>query len=78
LFQIARLPDEAFQPGVFKTVFTFVIPMLLVSNVPVRLLVNKMEQPSSMLLLMGMCGLCLLVSEWGWRQSLKRYTSASS
>ncbi len=78
LFQIARLPDEAFQPGVFKAVFTYAIPMLLVSNVPVRLLVNKMEQRSSMLLLLGMCALCLLVSEWGWRQSLKRYTSASS
>ncbi len=78
LFQIARLPDDAFQPGMFKVFFTFVIPMLLVSNVPVRLLVDKMQQPSLMLLLVGMCVLCLLVSELGWRQSLKRYTSASS
>ena len=29
LFQIARMPDEAFR-GVFKAVFTFAIPMLLV------------------------------------------------
>jgi len=78
LFQIARLPDDAFQRGVFKAFFTYAIPMLLVSNVPARLLVNKMEQPSSMLLLIGMCAACLVVSEWGWRQSLKRYTSASS
>jgi ABC-2 type transport system permease protein len=78
LFQIARLPDEAFQRGVFKVFFTYAIPMLLVSNVPARLLVNKMEAPVSMLLLVGLCGLCLLVSEWGWRRSLRHYTSASS
>jgi ABC-2 type transport system permease protein len=33
LFNIARMPDEAFT-GVFKAVFTFAIPMLLVSNGP--------------------------------------------
>ena len=78
LFQIARLPDEAFQRGIFKAFFTYAIPMLLVSNVPARLLVNKMEAPVSMLLLVGLCVLCLLVSEWGWRRSLRHYTSASS
>ena len=34
LFNIARMPDEAFG-GLFKAVFTFAMPMLLVSNVPV-------------------------------------------
>ncbi len=33
LFNIARMPDEAFR-GLFKAVFTFALPMLLVSNVP--------------------------------------------
>jgi ABC-2 type transport system permease protein len=78
LFQIARLPDEAFQKGVFKAFFTFAIPMILVSNVPARLLANKLESPAFLLLLLGMCGACLAVSEWGWRQSLRHYTSASS
>src|SRR3989442_7525890 len=41
LFQIARMPDEAFR-GLFKAVFTFAIPMLLVSNVPVRLFVSNL------------------------------------
>jgi ABC-2 type transport system permease protein len=77
LFQIARMPDEAFR-GVFKVVFTFAVPMLLVSNVPVRLLVNKLSDPWPMLLLMGMSVVCFVVSEWGWRRSLGRYTSASS
>lgn len=33
LFNLARLPDAAFR-GLFKVVFTFVIPMLIVANVP--------------------------------------------
>jgi ABC-2 type transport system permease protein len=76
LFQIARMPDEAFR-GLFKAFFTFAIPMLLVSNVPVRLLVNKFS-PGSLLLLLLMSIVCFGVSEWGWRASLKHYTSASS
>ncbi len=78
LFQIARMPDEAFQRGLFKALFTFAIPMLLVSNVPVRVLVNKLSEPRPLLLLLGMTIVCLLVSEWGWRASVRRYTSASS
>jgi ABC-2 type transport system permease protein len=77
LFQIARMPDEAFQ-GVFKAVFTFAIPMLLVSNVPVRVLVNKLNSPAPLALLLAMSIVCFAISEWGWRESLKRYTSASS
>ena len=78
LFQLARLPDDAFQRGAFKAFFTFAIPMILVSNVPARLLANKIESPGFMLVLLGMCAVCLAISEWGWRQSLRRYTSASS
>jgi len=76
LFQIARLPDEAFS-GLFKAFFTFAIPMLLVSNVPVRLLVNKFSA-ESLLILLAMSLVCFAVSEWGWRVSVRRYTSASS
>lgn len=76
LFQIARLPDEAFK-GLFKAFFTFAIPMLLVSNVPVRVLVDKFSA-GSLLLLVAMSAICFLVSEWGWKASLRHYTSASS
>ena len=44
LFNIARMPDEAFH-GVFKAVFTFALPVLLVSNVPVRVLTDRMDSP---------------------------------
>jgi ABC-2 type transport system permease protein len=77
LFNIARLPDEAFG-GVFRAVFTFALPMLLVSNVPVRLLADKLSSTGPMLLLLAMSVVCFCVSEWGWRASVGRYTSASS
>ncbi len=77
LFNIARMPDDAFPRGVFKTVFTFALPVLLVSNVPARLLTDRLTS-SSCFLLVGMAVLCAVLSEWIWRKSLKRYTSASS
>ncbi len=77
LFNIARMPDEAFG-GVFRAVFTFALPMLLVSNVPVRVLSNKLTSPVPLLSLLGMGVVCFCVSQWGWRVSLRRYTSASS
>jgi len=77
LFQIARLPDEAFH-GLFKALFTFAVPMLLVSNVPVRVLVSKLSSPGPLLLLLLMAVVCFTLSEWGWRASVRRYTSASS
>ena len=77
LFNIARLPDAAFR-GFFKAFFTFALPMMLVANVPAKVLVNKLASPFDALLLLVMVGVFLLISEWGWRTSLRRYTSASS
>lgn len=77
LFNIARLPDAAFG-GFFKAFFTFAIPMLLVANVPAKLLVNKLSSPLDMLILFGMSLACFFVSELAWRFSLRHYTSASS
>lgn len=80
LFNIARLPDEAFR-GLFKALFTFAIPMLLVSNVPVRVLADKLSSPEELVklgALLAMSVICFTLSEWGWRASVRRYTSASS
>src|SRR5258706_10494369 len=52
LFNIARMPDEAFH-GLFRAVFTFAIPMLLVSNVPARLLADKVSSPWPIFLLVA-------------------------
>jgi len=78
LFNIARLPDSAFPRGVFKAVFTFALPMLLVSNVPSKLLVGRLESPWEMLLLAGIAVFGFALSEWLWRRALRQYTSASS
>ena len=77
LFNIARMPDEAFK-GVFKAVFTFALPVLLVSNVPVRLLANTLSSPWPWILLLGIGLIWAAISEWFWRLSLRRYTSAST
>ena len=77
LFNIARYPDAAFR-GLFKVVFTFFIPMILVANVPARLVASTLRAPEMMLLVLGMCVGCFVVSELAWRFALRHYTSASS
>jgi ABC-2 type transport system permease protein len=77
LFNLARLPDEAFR-GAFKAVFTFALPVLLVSNVPTRVLADKLYSPAAWLLLLGVGALWAVIAEWFWRVSVRRYTSASS
>jgi ABC-2 type transport system permease protein len=77
LFNIARLPDSAFS-GFFKVFFKFAIPMLLVANVPAKLITEKLQSPWEMLLLVAMAAICFVVSEAGWRFAMRHYTSASS
>jgi ABC-2 type transport system permease protein len=77
LFNIARLPDAAFR-GAFKAFFTYALPMLLVANVPAKLLAQKLSTPWEMALLLAMSLTCFLISEAAWRFSIRRYTSASS
>jgi ABC-2 type transport system permease protein len=77
LFQISRLPDAAFG-GFFKAFFKFALPMLLVANVPVKLVTQRLDSPFEMLILVLMTGVCFVVSELFWKFSIKRYTSASA
>jgi ABC-2 type transport system permease protein len=77
LFNIARLPDGAFH-GFFKAFFRFAIPMLLVANVPVKILIKPLQSPLDMLWLVAMSGVCFALSELFWRFSIRRYTSASA
>lgn len=77
LFNISRLPDAAFQ-GFFKALFTYALPMLLVANVPAKVVLAKLESPLDLALLFALCGACFAASEALWRFSLRHYTSASS
>ena len=77
LFNIARMPDEAFK-GAFKAVFTFGLPVLLVSNVPTRVLADNIVDPMAWLILVGVGLVWAVLSELFWRFSVRHYTSASS
>lgn len=77
LFNISRLPDAAYH-GFFKAFFTFVLPMVLVANVPAKVMVQKLHSPGELVLLVVMMLVCAIASEIGWRFSLRHYTSASS
>jgi ABC-type uncharacterized transport system permease subunit len=52
--------------------------MLLVSNVPSKLLVGRLSSPWEMVLLVAMALAGFALSEWVWRRALRQYTSASS
>ena len=77
LFNVARLPDAAFR-GLFKVFFSYAVPMLLVANVPVKMLTDRLDSPWEIAVLLLMTLSCLTVSEVGWRIAVRRYTSASS
>ena len=77
LFHVSRLPDSAFT-GHFRTLFTFCIPMLLVANVPAKLLATTLENTRPVLWLFISVLACFISSEIVWRHALKRYSSASS
>lgn len=77
LFNIARMPEVVFH-GFFRILFTFALPVLLVANVPAKLLASKLKSPWEIVLVLGMTLVCLVASEGIWRWSLRHYTSASS
>ena len=75
---IARYPDHIFS-GVFKLIFTWLVPVIVVANAPARLLVRASQQPfATMLQLLCVCALSLVLSRAFWLFALRRYSSASS
>ncbi len=86
LSNFARYPREIFQGRVgspFRWVFTFVVPVLVVVNVPARFLVRPLA-PSTVeewllpLFTLGVSGAGLCLSRWLFNRSLASYRSASS
>ena len=76
VFQIARLPREAFH-GVARIAFTWTVPLLLIANVPARTLLHGLNG----LDLAGMAGataVLLALSTAVFQAGLRRYGSASS
>lgn len=78
LFNIGRYPDVVFR-GIFKLVFSYLIPVIIVANVPVRLLTKAFEHPLQGLLQLAAASIFTVVaSRIFWRFALRRYSSASS
>lgn len=78
LSNIGRYPDVIYR-GIFKVVFSYVIPMILVANVPVRLLTNAMTNPLAGFAKMLVVTVCIVAAVRAlWVTALRRYSSASS
>jgi ABC-2 type transport system permease protein len=78
LVNISRYPEQVFG-GVFKFVFTWFIPVILVANAPARILARSSVQPLGLVLQLAFAaGLALVLSRLFWSVALRRYSSASS
>jgi ABC-2 type transport system permease protein len=78
LFNIGRHPDSVYR-GAFKAVFSWVIPVIVVANVPARVLTQHGEFGLVTLApLLSGAGSLLIFTRWFWLRGLSRYSSASS
>ncbi len=76
LFQIARIPRDAFH-GAVRLLFTFALPMLVVANCPAEVLVRRTNGLLFLWVLFLASGWLALSAAW-FRFAMRRYTSASS
>jgi ABC-2 type transport system permease protein len=76
VFQIARLPREAFT-GVTRIAFTWVVPLLLIANVPARTLIYGLNG-ADLAAMGGATAVLVGLSTVVFQAGLRRYGSASS
>ncbi|HEY8651080.1 MAG TPA: ABC-2 family transporter protein [Chthoniobacterales bacterium] len=75
---IARYPDVIF-PKLFRFVFGWIIPVVIVANIPARLLIKSLGQPGWLMFHMIVAGtIAAMISRAFWRFALRHYSSASS
>ena len=78
LINVSRYPAEVFN-GLFKFVFSWVIPVIVVANSPARILARATTRPLGLMLQLVFVSLLALgLSRWFWQFALRRYSSASS
>jgi ABC-2 type transport system permease protein len=78
LFHIGRYPEAVFR-GVFRFIFTWLVPIILVSNVPAKILTRPMESPLAGFGMLALAtGIALTATRIIWKLGLRRYGSASS
>lgn len=76
IFDAARWPVSVFSGGL-RLVFTFVIPLAVMTTFPAMALLGTLA-PLTVLLSLGAAFGFSLLARTGWRLALARYTSASS
>lgn len=77
LLAAGRYPIDALPAGVYRFVFSFVIPVALLTTVPAKV---ALAQPTGMWLIVSLAFAlgAFLLSRAFWRHALRYYTSASS
>ncbi|MEP6604312.1 MAG: ABC-2 family transporter protein, partial [Spartobacteria bacterium] len=75
---IARYPDVIF-PRIFRFIFGWIIPVVIVANIPARLLIKSLGHPAQLMLQLVIASTVVFcLSRLFWRFALSHYSSASS
>jgi len=75
---IARYPDVIF-PWLFRLIFGWVIPVVIIANIPARLLIKSFGQPVPLMLhLIIASTIVFWLTRAFWKFALGHYSSASS
>lgn len=73
---LGRLPTDVYRGG-YRLLFTFVIPVALISTIPAQALLGMVDLPMVAFAILAAV-VSATLSHWFWRYSLTRYASASS
>jgi ABC-2 type transport system permease protein len=76
IFDVARWPIQVFQ-GLWRVVFTFVIPVAVMTTFPAMALLGRLDAKHALATLGGAV-VMLAISRAVWRLAIRSYTSASS
>jgi ABC-2 type transport system permease protein len=75
---IARYPDVIY-PRIFRFIFGWIIPVVIIANIPARLLIKPLSQPTWLMFhLIIASTIVFWLSRTFWRFALRHYSSASS
>jgi viologen exporter family transport system permease protein len=75
---IARYPDSIF-PRLFGLIFGWIVPVIIVANIPARLLIKSSDRPAWLMFHLVIASTIIFcLSRAFWRFALRHYSSASS
>jgi ABC-2 type transport system permease protein len=77
LLAAGRYPIDALPSGLYRFVFTFIVPVALLTTVPAEVALGR-PSPSLLLLALVFAAGAFAASRAFWRFALRFYTSASS